>query len=457
MKISPGYKLSLRAQNAVFVVLLVAIAGVIGYLTTRYVWAADWTATGDNSLSAPTRKLLKTLDGPVTITAFVRDNPSLRNAIRTFISRYQRADEHISLQFVNPDTHPQRARDLGIVAKVELYVQYDGRGATVTNVTEEGLTNALLSIAKTSGSKIVFVTGHGERDPSSRANYDLGRFGKALEKIGFKLAKINLAQEPEIPAGTAVLAIAGPQLDYLPGEVKLIEKYVAQGGNLLWLADPGSRHGLKPLEQALNIRLMNGIIVDATSARLGLRQIGWLVLGQYPSGPVTKHFATNTLIPKATAVAIESHKQWRTKPFLKSRPLPVSWLETGELAGEVTYDKKAGDKPGPLNIGVTLARPLAALNLGAKEGDQRIVVVGDGDFLANAYLGNGGNLRLGLNIINWLSQNDQYIGIDPPSAKDAHLALSPTGKILLGLGFLIALPLLLLICGGTVWFRRRRA
>ncbi|HET7306748.1 MAG TPA: GldG family protein [Gammaproteobacteria bacterium] len=475
MKITPKLKIGLRMQNLVFVVLLLAIAGALAYLTRTYVWQADWTASGRNSLTNASVKLLKTLDGPVTITAFARQNRQLRDAIRRFIGKYQRADSKVTLKFVNPDTEPARVRDLGISSNGELYVQYQGRSDKVSQLTEPALTNALLKIARASASKIVFLTGHGERSPKGHANFDYGQFAKSLKAKGFKVATLNLTTHPKIPADTALLVIASPQANYLPGEVKLIQDYVAGGGNLLWMHDPGPLHGLAPLAKALDVHFMNGTIVDATSRLFGVQDVRWLVLAKYPPSEITRHLDLETLIPGATAVQPGPHEKWRVTPFLKSRSLPRSWLESGKLEGAIKFDKDTGDRGGPLDIGITLARPLAALKKIATadtakknkndpstkadppHGDQRIVVMGDGDFLANAYLGNGGNLDLGLNIFSWLSGNDNFIDINVPPAPDKHLVLSQVGQSLLGAGFLIALPLLLLLYGGLIWFRRRRA
>lgn len=495
MKITAKLKTGLRAQNLVFIVLLLAIAGALAYLTTRYTWQADWTAGGRNSLTGASRKLLKNMDGPIEITAFARDQQRLRDAISELIGKYQRADSDVRLTFVNPDTQPGRVRTLGITSNGELYVQYQGRSEKVTQLTETALTNALQRIARASASRVVFLAGHGERDPNGHANFDYGDFGKALKDKGFKISTIKLSTTPGIPADTSLLVIASPQTDLLPGEVKVIQRYVAGGGNLLWLTDPGSLHGLAPLARTLDIKVLGGTIVDATSRLFGVTDVRWLVLDQYPASDITRHFHYEALIPGATAIKIGPDEKWRADPFLKSRALPRSWLETGKLEGAIRYDKDQGDQAGPLDIGVTLARPLAALaktgtgkktaqndqsaddgatpaaNVGGSdstdkktgpakadkpEGDQRVVVVGDGDFLANAYIGNGGNLDLGLNIFNWLSHNDRYIDVNVPRAPDLHLTLSRLGQGLLSGGFLIALPLLLLIYGGTIWFRRRR-
>jgi ABC-type uncharacterized transport system involved in gliding motility auxiliary subunit len=84
------------------------------------------------------------------------------------------------------------------------------------------------------------------------------------------------------------------------------------------------------------------------------------------------------------------------------------------------------------------------------------VVVGDGDFLSNAFLGSGGNLELGFNMVNWLASDEALLDIPMRSAPDTRLDLSTTTTLIIGGGFLAALPLALLATGVAVWLRRRR-
>ena len=88
--------------------------------------------------------------------------------------------------------------------------------------------------------------------------------------------------------------------------------------------------------------------------------------------------------------------------------------------------------------------------------EQRIVVIGDGDFLSNTYLGNPGNLDLGLNIVRWLSHDDATIEIRVTSAPDTSLVLNKAAQAVIAIGFLVGLPLLLLLAGVVIWLRRRR-
>jgi gliding motility-associatede transport system auxiliary component len=301
----------------------------------------------------------------------------------------------------------------------------------------------------------VFLTGDGERDPLGQHNFDLGDFGKQLQDKGIKVETLSLAANPTIPGNTSVLVIAGPQSDLLPGMVNIIRDYLKKGGNLLWLADPGSLYGLQPLAEDLGVRFGAGTIVDPESQLFGINDPKILLVPKYEDAGITKDFTTATLFPAATSVDEDKDSigGWQADGFLKT--LPRSWLETGKLEGQVNYDPKHGDRLGPLSIGLALSRPLKAAK-GASAGEQRVVVTGDGDFLSNSYVGNGGNLQLGLNIFNWLAHDDSYISINPRPAPDLTLILTPFAQGLIGFGFLLALPLILLASGIAVWLRRRR-
>ena len=89
--------------------------------------------------------------------------------------------------------------------------------------------------------------------------------------------------------------------------------------------------------------------------------------------------------------------------------------------------------------------------------EQRIVITGDADFLANRYLGNGANLDIGVNLMNWLSEDDALIAITPKPAPDTQLELSNNELFVIGSLFLFVLPAGLLGCGLYIWQRRRKS
>jgi gliding motility-associatede transport system auxiliary component len=456
MKVSRRSRILLRLQGLTFSLLFSASIGLLAWLSTQYVYQADWTAGARNTVSADTRKLLAELDQPVQITAFVRDEGNLRRQIRDLVGSYQRFKGDISLEFINPDTAPEQVRELGIRSGGELRVSYRGRSENIQTLSEQTLSNSLLRLSRQEERWIAFLTGHGEREPLGEANHGLGIFGGELERKGLNIQTVNLTQT-EIPANTSLLVIAGPRVKLLPGEVDALRHYVEQGGNLLWLAEPGDLHGLEPLAELLGIDFLPGQVVDAGSQMFGIDNPTFVVIAAYPEHEITGDMSAVTVFPEAAAIEMHDDGTWKQQPLLTT--LPRSWTELGELAGEISFDADTDERAGPLDIGVILTRdrPAAA---GAEAAEdlpgQRVIVVGDGDFLSNTYLGNAGNLMLGLNMVHWLGHDDAFINIRVQGAPDTSLELGRTAQAVIGLGLLFGLPVLLLVCGLLIWLRRRR-
>ena len=88
--------------------------------------------------------------------------------------------------------------------------------------------------------------------------------------------------------------------------------------------------------------------------------------------------------------------------------------------------------------------------------EQRVVVLGDGDFLSNSFLGNGGNREYGQRVFDWLLGDDAQVQVPDRTAPDRELKLSQGTLALLAVGLLVALPLGLAACGWLLWWRRRR-
>ena len=87
--------------------------------------------------------------------------------------------------------------------------------------------------------------------------------------------------------------------------------------------------------------------------------------------------------------------------------------------------------------------------------EQRVVVLGDSDFMRNNYIGQGSNLELSSNLFNWLSADDELLSIKNNVALGTRLDLTKSGRIGLTLLWL-GLPLALFGFGLWRWIRRRR-
>jgi ABC-type uncharacterized transport system involved in gliding motility auxiliary subunit len=442
-------RLHYLVQNGVFVILLWLLVILLGYLAvqTRQQW--DISQNGRNSLSETSIEILQKLQGPVQVTAYATEQDAqsgdIRKIIVDFIGLYQRVKPDLLLAFIDPVEQPLLAQEADIQMNGELVITFNQRIEHLKIINEQAFSNALMRLARAEDKLIVALSGHGERRLDGKANHDLGEFGKHLRTNGFSSQQLNLVIEQDIPAQTDMLMIASPQTDLLPGEVDKLLSYIDRGGNLLWLVDQESLRGLLPLTEKLRLTLTPGVVVDPQAEQLKA-PLTFALGAVYGQHVITSDFDYITVFPFARQITIDENEEWRSVSLVEAAP--QGWVETGDLNGGIVFDQ-AVDVPGPVNIAVALTRHI-------QDREQRIVVVGSGHFLANMYLGNGGNLDFGINLVNWLTGDEALMVIQPRATLDSNLAFSESALTLIAVGFLILLPVLFLVSGTVIWWRRRR-
>ena len=450
---------NLLAKNVVYVALLLAAAVGLYLLAARYAIQRDLTQGASNSLEPVSVQVLQQMPGPVHVTVFspeqeVRQDSGeeirqgdIRKLIRGFLGMYQRYKPDITLAFVDPAQHPDEARKAEIQANGEMVVEYQGRREHLSKLNEPVFTSALLNLAHRKEQLVMYVSGHGEPKLDGMANFDLGEFGKRLGKLGFRIAGLNLAVAQDVPDNISLLVITHPQADWLPGEVDKLLRFVDRGGNLLWLLDAEPMHGLEPLAEKLGLSLSPGIVIDPDAEQMRAPPT-WALGTNYAPHAITDNFSLPTAFPFARALGREENQSWHYSTLVDVAP--HGWVsETIPKENAKPKFNKNRDIPGPVDIALALEREV-------DDHTQRIVVVGGGAFLTNQYAGNGANLALGINMVNWLGNQDSLITIAPRVAKDDKVALSQMQLNMISATLVIALPLLLVLAGGVAWWRRRR-
>ena len=453
MKNTPRISFVAGIQTALFVVLLLAIVGMLAWLSEHYKTQWDWTAASRNTLTEPSRRLLPRLSDAIEITAYVREEPVIRQSILQLLERYQRYKPDITLRFVNPDLVPDEVRARNISADGEMVVSYRQREERAKVATEEALTTALEKLARADTRWVAYLRGHGERDLLGTASYDLGRLGAQLQRQGFKLHELTLAEAGDVPAEAALLVISPGSEDLPADEVGAVLRFLNGGGNLLCLAEPGPVRGMELLASALGIVFESGVVVDPRTQVLGISHPAFVPVSAYPGHVITGNLEQVTVYPQAVGISWSQPQGWQTRGILSTGLR--AWSESGDLTSTLQYDD-AVDVAGPLDIGIAMERTVAAGDNQGGDREQRVVVIGDGDFLSNAYLGNGSNLDLALNVFNWLADDEVLIDIPARSAPDLAFELSSTAALLIRFGVMFGLPALFLGTGFFVWQRRRR-
>src|SRR3569833_2561904 len=174
MQVTAKSRRAARLQNYLFVLLLLVAVGLLAWLSTRFNYQSDWTAGGRRSLSDASVQELAKVSGPIKFTAFARDERDLRQAVGDMIARYQRYKKDITIEFVNPDTEPERTRASGVTADGEVLLEYAGRRERLKpfELNEQQITNSLQRKKHTSERRQKNHKGHGERRPHGQANHD---------------------------------------------------------------------------------------------------------------------------------------------------------------------------------------------------------------------------------------------------------------------------------------------
>ena len=448
---SHKFSLNPTTSNLLFVLLLLGAASGLGYLAMHHHIQRDVTYNASNSLEPSSMEVLRQLSGPVTITVYATEQDArlgdIRKIIRDFLSLYQRYKPDIRLVFIDPEKETQKARAAQIRFNGEMVVEYAGRSEHLSKINEQIVTSTLLRLAHTRDQTVMYLDGHGERKLDGIANFDLGTlFGAKLKQNGFHLGSLNLALAQEVPGNVSVLVISQPQLDLMPGEVDKLLYYIDRGGNLLWLVDAEPLHGLERIAEILDLLLPPGIVIDPAATEMNAPAT-WSLGATYPPHAITHNFNLTTAFPSARPLLWNETPDWQHHVLVEAAAR--GWVSRSLPKGKPRFDKQH-DTPGPVVIAMALQRTINGR-------EQRIVVVGNGAFLSNSFAGNGGNVDLGMNMVNWLAGEEHLITQQLRPAKDSKLQLSVTQLRFISIGFLLGLPLLLAGWGGFIWWKRRRA
>ena len=469
MKLSDQSRLQLATQKIIFLLLFISSIGMLAWVSNHYSYQFDLTANKRHSLSSNSVDLLNTLDGAVTVHAYTTDDVT-RQAINEIITRYQRIKTDFRLRLLNPDIDIEQVQKDGVVMNkpFAFVIHYNGRMEHIDSLSEQSISNALLRLNRRENQQVVFLSGHGERDIDGTDNRAYATLKSQLSDMGFNLQTVNLL-ENSLPENTRLLVIAAPANPYLAGEVEHIVKYIDAGGNLLWLTDPGELFGLDKIATSFGLQLQDGIIIDNNTElrqTLGIEHPAIIPVTEYFPHIITNTIRYNTLFPLARGISPLSNdntvNNWQAEALFNSTG--KSWSEAGGLKEEMVFNTSEGDVAGPVTMAVALHRPRSSRIDGVQagqhddataSGSQRMVVVGDSDFLSDTYIGAGANLNLGLNIFNWLIGDDDFISVEVKPAADTKLILDEAQLVIIGFGFFLIIPIVLLVIGFRIWYVRK--
>ncbi len=379
--------------------------------------------------------------------------------------------KEVTTQYIDPDKERTLAQQNDVQQYGTVIFKYKDRTERVTQNTEQELTNGIIKVVSGEQRKVYFTQGHGEKDPTSSERDGYGTVGEALKRENYTVETLVLAQTGSVPADASVVIVAGPETDFFPPEVDALKSYLDKQGKLLMLIDPPAKvdspqpTSLIALAHDWGMDVGQDVVVDASGmGRLIGTDASVPVVANYPPHPITERFTILTAYPLARSVipvtgGVSGHT---AQTFIESSAR--SWAEADIksllTSGEVSLDEAKGDKAGPVSMAAVVTASVApdpaAKPDDAPKPETRVAVVGDSDFGSNGVLGIQGNRDLFMNIVGWLSQQENLISIRPREASDRRITLTATQQSWITLIALLLVPAMVFGTGILTWWMRRR-
>ncbi|MFN5067902.1 MAG: GldG family protein [Aphanizomenon sp.] len=486
-------KRSTQSGTNAFVATLsvLIILGLINFLGIRYHLRLDLTDSQLFTLSPQSRELVSNLPETMKVWLFSKEQ-NIQD--RELLDNYHRQSNKFKFEYVDPQLKPGIAEKFGVKDYGEVYLEFQNKRQVVQIISENErlsevkLTARLQQITSSKTAKIYFLQGHGEH-PLSASKGAISQAIQGLIDKNFITSGLNLAEQPQVPDDAAVIVVAGPQKELLTGEVTALQNYLNRGGNLLLMIDPNTNPKIDTILKDWGVRLDNRLAIDTSGANLQLGPAAILVT-EYGQHPITKDFGKNiSVYPLTRPLEIDSVSGIESMALLKTKPYPSSWAESDQKSEKLEFNE-GKDLKGPLTLGVALTRKLSnqtsptptpiptnsptpiptnsptpirtnsptpiPTNSPATAKESRLVVFGNSNFAVDGLFGQQLNGDVFLNSVSWLSQQDQQLlSIRPKEPKNRRIIISTFQANLLTISALFLLPLIGLVTGFIIWWKRR--
>lgn len=449
------------SYSATYVIVFIAILGAMNYLAVQYNKTFDATEQKLYSLSDQTMRVLDGLESDIRI--YYVDQQFRFAEAKNSLVRYENASNRITVQYVDPDADPALTRALNVRTPGTTVVEIGASRSEAPSTAEEDITNTIIKAIKGEVKEACFLTGHGEATIEDQDR--LGMSLLAAEAVGsnYSTRTTSLLENPEIPTSCSVVVVAGPSTAYLEPEVEILRQYANSGGRLLLLFDYDANSGIEALAAEWGLTVHEDLVIDQS----GIGQL----FGGSPLAPIINNFDAEhpigrvmrnvyAIFPMTRSIGVGSGTNgWTSLSLAETSADSFATAGFTIVDGKMTLSDSAQRTPGPITVAAA-----ASLQLPAAEGESspeaenregRVVAVGTSQFARNAGLGQGGNRDLALNMLSWLTSDEDLISIRPVTAGSTPIELSDADVIRLLLGLVVGVPLIIIFAGVRTWWVRR--
>lgn len=488
----------------------------VGFICSRpsLRWFYDTTHTKSNTLTEESQRVVKSLDGGLTVTTYVNALhpsfsyvfPTQQNSIIDKYRRYTRFKPEINYRFVyyydniNDSTlasetvegmrrqmvercrisrldttmfiDPHTKRALIDLSKeqdraVVVFERENGAKALVRTFddqeffpSEQEITAGMRGLFEKIPT-MAFVTGNGQRDIQNIGDQGYNVFAamknyrNSLLNQGFRVLECTLLDEIEKEVDIVVIADIRSPLTEI--QQQNLNKFIDQGGNLLVLGEVNRQAVMNPMIATLGVKFVDGELVKTNQNFVPNLTVAKATqksaeLSGYLGALTTGGFIT---MPGCVAIETIEEKGFEAFPVMVSDSDVWSELETTDMIeNEVVFNEAAGEMKKEYVTALGLRR-----KVDGKE--QKIMIVGDADCFANSELQRARkdlpafNFNMINGTFNWMSDGRSPVNMTRPELKDNTITYdrSEAKSVKLTLNWL--LPIVTFLFALIIWVRRR--
>jgi hypothetical protein len=451
----------------------------------------DVTGLSQYTLTSQTKDVLAELDTDIEIIKFfVSDDPSGgASYASSLLDEYENYTDKLDVREIDPEERPEEARKyhiteyqeafysvFGFANQIVVFVGESGQRIVSLELilieAEHAFTSAILEVTGTVQKVAYFTTGHGEVDISDTTASGYSIASDGLRDNLYKTLSIDLLNSGAVPEDAAVLIIAAPQEPFTSIEREIIQEYLERDGRLMIMVNPDSPEDFEWLLSPWGLKVEQGFVWESEESSVAPNRDSPLVPSLRNSFGLTAIYfpgATSISSPLEGYISVDIGTEEEPQPIWLSEtktiilsPVAItsedSWLENSGSSVDPVFDEGI-DIEGPLNLGFfieSISVDISGEEVAIIPDGPRLVVIGDSDFATNGHFQNGNNQDLFLNSIEYfLTQGTELISIDRKILQSRRLLVEPWENRVITITSIGLLPLLLLVTGTIVWWRRR--
>jgi len=460
-----------KMRFALFILIIciavITINILVSNIVDKYSLKLDMTRSGLYQITQESIDLLKTVDQSVQIYCISKGRDSIKE-FSELLDKYDNASDFITVEYIDPysdlvfmDRMEAEGEKIGLntiliekgsqrrVYRLADMYRFRADGTELVFFDAESrITSGILSVASDKDTKLGVAMGHGENMPSELQSLAI--------QNNFDLRALTLNGDIEEDCG--ILLLLSPQTDYELEEISVLDRFLQQGGCLVVFTDP-SVTGLDNLNQLLKewgLVFHDDVIFDAMN-NTDTNPVN--VVAFFTEHTMNEYFETNQfyLVSPATRSLEMSGEVTIGQKNIE----PVLITSEDAYGRDIDTDQKTlerllSDESGPFVMAATSTQELQG-NDGSIV-NSRVFAMGSKRFYADEMLtlGSVGNAKFMVNLLKWCDDStDTVVSIAPKQVGGSKMTVLPWMAYTLGVLFTVVIPVIIMISGVRIYYRRK--